>query len=66
MELSRYLKSRLRGCKDGEDNDKSIDNIGGGHMMIRHSNAEGEGRSIRKINSQGNSQKMDAEIESFC
>ena len=36
MELSRYLKLRLRGCKDGEDNDKSIDNIGGGHRVTRH------------------------------
>ena len=36
MELSRYLKTRLRGYEDGEDNDKSIDNIGGGHRVTRH------------------------------
>ena len=36
MELSRYLKMRLRGYEDGEDNDKSIDNIGGGHRVTRH------------------------------
>ena len=49
MEVSWYLTSRLRECEDGEDNDKSIDNIGGGHRMTRQSNAEGE-RKIDKEN----------------
>ena len=57
MELSRYLTSRLRECEDGEDNEKSIDNIGGGHRVTRQSNAERE--IIRTINRHGNSQTKD-------
>ena len=57
MELSRYLTSRLIECEVGEDHEKSIDNIGGGHMVTRQAKAEEE--IIRTINSHGNSQTKD-------
>ena len=63
MELSRYLTSRLRECEDGEDNDKSIDNIGGGHRVTRQANAEREKEIIRTINSHGNSRTKDGRQE---
>ena len=42
-----------------EDNDKSIDNIGGGHRVTRQANAEREKEIIRTINSHGNSRTKD-------
>ena len=42
-----------------EDNEKSIDNIEGGHRVTRQANAEREKEIIRTINSHGNSRTKD-------